>query len=157
MANSKRGAAAAGVLAAEIAFAFSAGVVEPMLGDEVSIPYLHSTWLLSLHLMAAAAMVALALEVLLGSDAILSRIGIGAVLFVVLLVLLISGTFVAYLDGWGGLEVRELEYNADNRWWTILEFLLWAAVWVGGLFGALVGLLSAVWHALRLRRGSVTR
>ena len=98
-------------------------------------------WVVALNLIALT--VATALHVALGREGRAApKVALGALLFPALLAMFVIGIFVPYWGGWGGLELQELENDADIAWRTLLMYLFGAALVSGAFFGAFVGLLS---------------
>ena len=142
-------------MVAGFAIAFLTAVVGVLLSDSSQWVNRNGElfWVVALSLVAV--IVAMALELALGSKGrALPKVALGALLFPLLLGVFTTGTVVPYLGGWGGLELQKLEADADAKWRDLLYLLLLLAVVAGTFFGGVVGLLSWAFRFIPSRRAA---
>ncbi len=143
-----------GLLTAGSVTVFIAGVGGALLIDtsDASSWLFRNGWLVWVGSLALiTVIVAVALNLTVSRDGGIGvKVALGALLFSLLSAVFVIGIFVPYWGGWGGLELQQLEADADLTWRPLLKLYL-VAVGVGGaFFGACVGFIS--WARRLFRR-----
>ncbi|MBI2913882.1 MAG: hypothetical protein HYY03_08185 [Chloroflexi bacterium] len=140
------------LVVAGAAAAVFAGVVEALLASDHPWVYLATWWLLALHLIFAATVVASGLGLAArGRRSIVEWMTWGAVPFSLLLMALVLGTFAPYWGGWGDLSLRELESDLDYNWAGAFAVLMAVALIGGSVLGLIMALFGRVWYMLHSR------